>query len=64
MPAKNAKQTVPTKIVNATGLDSITELINNRRKLFWLNAKTGFARGFFGVIGAGVACLLYTSRCV
>jgi hypothetical protein len=54
---KNSKQTVPTKLVNATGLDSIAELVNNKRKLFWLNARTGFARGFFGVIGAGIAVL-------
>lgn len=58
MPQKNSKnQKVSAKIADATGLDSITELVNNKRKLFWLNAKTGFTRGFFGVIGAGIAVL-------
>lgn len=57
MSVKNSKRAATEKMVNATGLDSIAELLNNKRKLFWLNAKTGFTRGFFGVIGAGVAVL-------
>ena len=57
MPTKKNKSTVQTEIINATGLDSIAELLGNRKKLFWLNAKTGFTRGFFGVIGAGIAVL-------
>lgn len=57
MATKKINKTTATNLANVTGLDYIAELINNKRKLFWLNAKTGFTRGFFGVIGAGVAVL-------
>lgn len=39
-------------------LDGILELLNNPKKLMWLNFKTGFVRGFAGVIGAAIAIVL------
>lgn len=58
MASKNINRKIPTELADATGLDSITELINNKRKLFWLNTTTGFTRGFFGVLGAAFAVVL------
>jgi len=58
MASQRNDRKLPTELVNATGLDSITELINNKRKLFWLNTTTGFTRGFFGVLGAAFAAVL------
>ena len=39
-------------------LDAILETLKSRRKLFWLNFKAGFVRGFAGVFGAAVAILI------
>ena len=36
-------------------LDGVMELIQNPRKLLWVNFKAGFVRGFAGVIGAALA---------
>ncbi len=58
MGTKNNNQKNLKQVVDATGLDSITEIINNKRKLFWLNMTTGFTRGFFGVLGAAFAAVL------
>lgn len=58
MANKKNNHEFPTELANATGLDSIAELINNKRKLFWLNTTTGFTRGFFGVLGAAFAVVL------
>ncbi len=55
--SKKSSQDI-NQALNTTGLDSITELINNKRKLFWLNVTAGFTRGFFGVLGAAVAVVV------
>lgn len=39
-------------------LDGILETLKNKRKLLWLNFKSGFVRGFAGVIGAALAIVL------
>lgn len=39
-------------------LDGILEILKNKKKLFWLNFKAGFVRGFAGVIGAALAIVL------
>jgi len=57
----NKKTTTPKKTINmldSTGLDAISELINSPIRLFWLNFKTGFTRGMAGIFGAAVAILL------
>ena len=36
-------------------LDGVMELIQNPRKLLWVNFKAGFVRGFAGAIGAALA---------
>lgn len=43
---------------NLTGLDTLNELLHNKRKLFWLNIQTGFVRGVAGVVGAAIAIVL------
>jgi hypothetical protein len=42
-------------------LDGILEILKNKKKLFWLNFKAGFVRGFAGVIGAAIAIVLIGS---
>ena len=39
-------------------LDGVMELIQNPRKLLWVNFKAGFVRGFAGVIGAALAIVV------
>jgi len=39
-------------------IDGILEILKNKKKLFWLNFKAGFVRGFAGIIGAALAILL------
>ena len=39
-------------------LDGILEVLKNKKKLFWLNFKAGFVRGFAGILGAALAILL------
>lgn len=39
-------------------LDSILDILKNKKKLMWLNFKSGFVRGFAGVFGAAVAILI------
>lgn len=49
------------KKVRATdllSLDAALELLQDRKKLFWLNFKAGFVRGFAGVLGAVLAILV------
>ncbi|HMS92353.1 MAG TPA: DUF5665 domain-containing protein [Candidatus Saccharibacteria bacterium] len=58
MGAQSNNQKGLKDVVGATGLDSINEIANNKRKLFWLNMTTGFTRGFFGVLGAAFAVVL------
>ncbi len=38
-------------------LDGILEILKNKKKLFWLNFKAGFTRGFAGILGAALAIL-------
>jgi hypothetical protein len=38
-------------------LDGILEILKNKKKLFWLNFKSGFVRGFAGILGAALAIL-------
>ena len=38
-------------------LDGILEVLKNKKKLFWLNFKAGFIRGFAGILGAALAIL-------
>jgi len=50
-----------TKTERATellSLDAALELIQDRRKLFWLNFKAGFVRGFAGALGAVIALVI------
>jgi hypothetical protein len=39
-------------------LDAVLELIQNKRKLFWLNFMAGFVRGFAGLLGAIIALVI------
>jgi hypothetical protein len=39
-------------------LDGILETLKNKKKLFWLNFKAGFVRGFAGILGAALAVIL------
>ncbi len=55
--AKAAKQN-DGKLANPVGLDVISELLSNNKKLWWLNFKTGLIRGFSGVIGAALAIVI------
>lgn len=45
----------PEKLVS---VDGVLEMVNNPKKLLWLNFKAGFVRGFAGVIGAAIAIVL------
>ena len=38
--------------------DAVMELIHKPGRIFWINFKSGFIRGFAGIIGAGTAILL------
>lgn len=49
------KKIAPEELIS---LDGVLEMIDNPKKLFWLNFKSGFVRGFAGIIGAAVAILL------
>lgn len=52
-PAQNAKT-----LLDASGFDAINELLHKPAKLFWLNFRTGFTRGFAGIIGAAAAIVI------
>lgn len=52
------KSTQKISATEVLSLDGILELLQDSKKLFWLNFKAGFVRGFAGVIGAIVALLL------
>ena len=52
-PAENSK-----KVLDAAGFDAINELLHKPAKMFWLNFRTGFTRGFAGVLGAAVAIVV------
>ncbi len=39
-------------------LDGIIEILDNPKKLFWLNFKAGFIRGFAGILGAALAIII------
>ncbi|MEI6581367.1 MAG: DUF5665 domain-containing protein [bacterium] len=51
----NSKQIKAEKIIS---LDGVMEILTNPKKLFWLNFKAGFVRGFAGVLGAALAIIL------
>jgi hypothetical protein len=38
--------------------DAVLELIHKPGRIFWINFKTGFIRGFAGILGAGAAIIL------
>ncbi len=40
------------------GMDEFIELLNNPRRLAWLNFYTGFIRGLASVVGAAIAIVL------
>jgi len=54
-PTKNSN---PRDLASTIGLDEINDLLQNKRKLFWLNVQTGLTRGFAGVVGAAIAVVL------
>ncbi len=58
MAAAKRSQFKDSAATNALALDAIAELLHSPRRLFWLNLKTGFIRGFGGVLGAAVAVVL------
>lgn len=39
--------------------DAVLELIHKPGRIFWINFKAGFIRGFAGILGAAVAILLF-----
>lgn len=48
----------PIKAEKILSLDGIMEILASPRKLFWLNFKAGFVRGFAGILGAALAIIL------
>lgn len=46
------------KLAGPVGLDVVSELLSNNKKLWWLNFKTGLIRGFAGVLGAALAIVI------
>ncbi|MBI2798219.1 hypothetical protein HYX70_02875 [Candidatus Saccharibacteria bacterium] len=54
----NEPRNQEVKLQNSLAFDQIAELLHNKRKLFWLNVKTGFVRGFAGVLGAALAIVV------
>lgn len=55
--AKNQSSS-KARATDVLSLDAVLELLQDRKKLFWLNFQAGFMRGFAGVIGAVVALVL------
>ena len=51
-------KTQPIKAEKILSLDGIMEILANPRKLFWLNFKAGFVRGFAGIFGAALAIII------
>lgn len=51
----NSKTPRATELLS---LDAALELLQNPRKLFWLNFKAGFVRGFAGALGAIIALVI------
>lgn len=39
-------------------LDGLLELVENPKKMLWINFKAGFVRGFAGIIGAAIAIII------
>ena len=58
MPSQTKSKDNTKKIVDAAGLDAINELLQKPGKLFWLNFRTGFTRGFAGILGAALAIVI------
>ncbi len=56
MPKKAASHKIQASDV--LSLDAALELLQDRRKLFWLNFKAGFVRGFAGALGAIIALVI------
>ena len=46
------------RATDVLSLDAVLELLRDPKKLFWLNFKAGFVRGFAGVMGAVLAILI------
>jgi len=51
-------KTQSIKAEKIVSLDGIMEILANPKKLFWLNFKAGFVRGFAGILGAALAIIL------
>jgi hypothetical protein len=56
MPEDKPKAKVSPKM--DLSFDAVLELIHKPGRIFWINFKTGFIRGFAGILGAGAAILL------
>ncbi len=56
MPKKAASHKIQASDI--LSLDAALELLQDRRKLFWLNFKAGFVRGFAGALGAIIALVI------
>ena len=54
----SSKESSEPRASEVLSLDAVLELLQNPRKLFWLNFKAGFVRGFAGVIGAVLALVI------
>ena len=46
------------EVNSVISLDQVLELLHDKKKLYWLNFKAGFIRGFAGVLGAALAVVL------
>lgn len=56
MPEEKHNSTIKPK--TDISFDAVLELTNKPGKIFWINFKSGFVRGFAGIMGAGIAVLL------
>lgn len=56
MPKEGQKDNIEKK--DLASLDSILDIVRDKKKLMWLNFKSGFVRGFAGVFGAAIAILI------
>lgn len=53
-----ATRTDADKIAGLLAFDSMIELVQTKRKFFWLNFSAGLWRGIGGVVGAALAIVL------
>jgi len=51
-------KTSKLEVNSVISLDQVLELLSDKKKLYWLNFKAGFIRGFAGVLGAALAVVL------